>query len=78
VPIDQLHQTPERHIRCNPALAQYIVDARFEPAICGGVFSKGEFDGEFVAEEEARVTRAWRRLQDLPSLGLALDEYPLA
>ena len=29
VPLEQLHLLPERHIRCNPGLAQYIVDADF-------------------------------------------------
>jgi hypothetical protein len=77
VSIDQLQQTPERHIRCNPALAQYIVDASFKPAVYQGIFAKSHFDCDFVALEEARVTRAWRRLQELPTLGLALDEYPL-
>ena len=77
VSIDQLQQTPERHIRCNPALAQYIVDPVFEPVVCEGPFAKAQFGADFVAQEEARVTRGWRRLQALPSLGLALDEYPL-
>ena len=28
-----LHATPERHIRCNPELAQFIVADGFEPVI---------------------------------------------
>ena len=62
VPPEQLHLLPERHIRCNPALAQYIVDPAFTPVRCAGVFAKEAFDAAFVAEEEARVTRGWRRL----------------
>jgi hypothetical protein len=31
-----------------------------------------------VTEEERRVTRGWRRLQAIPTLGLAIPEYPLA
>jgi hypothetical protein len=77
VPIYQLHQLPERHVRCNPALAQYIVDAAFEPIACDGPFDKRQFDAAFVAAEEARVTRGWRRLQEIPTLGVAIDEYPL-
>jgi hypothetical protein len=77
VPIFVLHQQRERHIRCNPALAQYIVDPGFEPVRCDGPFSKCEMDGEFVAGEERRVTAGWRRLQELPTLGLPIDEYPL-
>ncbi len=78
VPIYQLHRLRERHIRCNPALAQYIVDPAFPPAACDGPFAKQYFDAEFVAAEEERVTRGWRRLQALPALGLPLDEYPLS
>jgi hypothetical protein len=77
VPIHRLHQLPERHIRCNPALAQYIVDPAFEPVVCDGPFAKAQFDAEYVAAEEARVTRGWRRLRAIPTLGVALDEYPL-
>jgi hypothetical protein len=75
---EHLHRTPERHIRCNPTLAQFIVDDRFAPAPCPGMFAKELLDPAFVAQEEARVTRAWRRLQEIPALGLAtIQEYPL-
>jgi hypothetical protein len=67
----------ERHIRCNPAVAQYIVDAAFEPLRCEGMFAKEQLDPAFVREEEARVTRGWRRLQEIPRLGVAIPEYPL-
>ena len=77
VPAEQLHLLPERHIRCNPALAQYIVDPGFPPMRCDGAFAKEAMDAAFVAEEEARVTRAWRRLQELPTLGVPITEYPL-
>jgi hypothetical protein len=78
VPLEGLHLAPERHVRCNPALAQYIVDASFEPVACEGPFGKRELDASFVAEEERRVTRAWRRLQEIPTLGLSLAEYPFS
>lgn len=67
----------ERHIRCNPALAQYVVDSAFTPVRCEGVFGKEHLDADFVAEEERRVTRGWRRLQEIPTLGVAIPEYPL-
>jgi hypothetical protein len=67
----------ERHIRCNPAMAQYIIDPGFEPAPCGGVFAKAGLDPTFVREQEERVTRAWLRLQEIPSLGIPITEYPL-
>jgi hypothetical protein len=78
VPIFRLHQIPERHVRCNPALAQYVVDPSFEPIFSEGPFDKRLFDADYVAAEEARVTRGWRRLQAIPTLGVAIDEYPLS
>jgi hypothetical protein len=78
VPPEQLHLLPERHLRCNPALAQYIVDTAFEPIRCEGVFAKEGMDRAFVAVEEVRVTRGWRRLQELPSLGIPIIDYPLS
>ena len=77
VPPEQLHRMPERHVRCNPSMAQYIVDADFAPIRCEGVFAKENLDREYVAAEEERVTRAWRRLQELPRLRIPIIEYPL-
>jgi hypothetical protein len=78
VPPEMLHRMPERHIRCNPSLAQYIIDSAFEPVPCEGPFAKANLDATYVAEQEARVTRGWRRLQELPRLGIPIIEYPLA
>ena len=78
VPLEQLHLSPERHVRCNPALAQYIVDPGFEPVSCPGPFNKAGLDPTFVVEEEKRVTRGWLRLQAIPVLGLSIAEYPLS
>ena len=78
VPLERLHLHPERHIRCNPALAQYVVDPSFESVSCDGPFGKAGLDPEFVRAEEERVTRGWRRLQAIPHLGLTIAEYPLA
>src|SRR5438132_882473 len=72
-----LSKERERHIRCNPATAQYIVDPAFEPVRCSGVFAKDGLDPAFVREQEERVTRAWRRLQEIPTLGIPITEYPL-
>jgi hypothetical protein len=77
VPAEELHLRKERHIRCNPERAQYIVDPAFEPAVCEGFFDKRLLDAGYVAEEEARVTRGWRRLQEIPSLNIPIIEYPL-
>jgi len=77
VPAEKLPYSRERHIRCDPVLAQFIVDPAFEPVVCEGIFTKDCLDPAHVAEEEALVTRAWRRLQELPRLGLPITEYPL-
>src|SRR5262249_28243362 len=77
VPPEMLHRLPERHIRCNPSLAQYISDAAFDSVACDGPFAKANLDKSYVAEQEARVTRGWRRLQELPRLGIPIIEYRL-
>jgi hypothetical protein len=76
---ETLHTTPERHIRCNPVLAQFIVDGDFEPIIVEGPFDKRQLDPAYVREEERLVTRGWKRLKELAHReGLSLLEYPLA
>ena len=73
-----LHATPERHIRCNPLLAQFIVDDGFEPVAVEGDFSKSELDSGHVAERESLVTRGWKRLAEIKSLGeVSVLEIPL-
>ena len=74
---ETLHVRPERHITCNPTLAQFIVAEGFPPVTAEGPFSKAGLDPEFVADEEARVTRGFLRLRELPELGLPITEYPL-
>lgn len=72
-----LHTSKERHLRCNPALAQFIVDANFDPVYVEGDFDKRRLDTEFVRQREELVTRGWRRLRQLPSLDVAIIDYPL-
>ena len=60
----------ERHIRCNPATAQYIVDDAFEPVVCAGLFAKANLDPAYVQEQEERVSRAWRACKISPIWGL--------
>jgi hypothetical protein len=76
VPPEVLTHSQERHLRCNPAVAQFIVDPAFEPVRCEGVFDKKDMDAAFVRQEEERVTRGWRRLQEVPTLRLPVTEYP--
>ena len=72
-----LHTTAERHIRCNPAIAQYIVADDFEPVVVEGPFDKRTLDPAFVAQQEVLMTRGWRRLHEVAALGLPIIEYPL-
>jgi hypothetical protein len=75
---DVLHKVPERHIRCNPSRAQFIVAQGFEPVVVEGPFDKAELDAEFVADEETRVTRGYLRLCELMGQeGVSLLDYPL-
>lgn len=76
---ETLHNRPERHIRCNPTQAQFIVDQEFEPVTVEGPFGKAELDPAFVAEEEGRVTRGFRRLLEIATWpeGVPITDYPL-
>lgn len=75
---ETLHVQPERHLRCNPTLAQFIVAEGFDPIAVEGPFGKAELDPAFVAEEEARVTRGYLRLKELNGVeDLPLTDYPL-
>jgi hypothetical protein len=75
---ETLHTTRERHIRCNPTRAQFIVDPDFEAVEVIGPFNKHELDPEYVRQQERLVTRAWRRLKELAhQQGISLLDYPL-
>ena len=73
-----LHAQPEKHIRCNPALAQFIVDEEFAEIEVDADFAKRNLDADYVAEREALVTRGWHRLKELKALGeVSILEFPL-
>lgn len=75
---ETLHTTPERHIRCNPSLAQFIVDSHFDP-VEAGEFGKQQLDEQFVRQRETLVTRGWQRLVELSQAieERSLLDYPL-
>jgi hypothetical protein len=74
-----LHTTKERHIRCNPTLAQYIVSDDFlPPLVVDGPFDKRQLDPAFVRDQETLVTRGYLRLREITNVGLAtIIDYPL-
>jgi hypothetical protein len=75
---EQLHTAAERHIRCNPILAQFISDASFEFAgeVPAG-FRLADLDEDYARERRSLVTRGWRRLQEVAHSDLPIVEYPL-
>ena len=73
-----LHTTPERHIRCNPTLAQFIVADDFEPISADGDFCKSKLDSQYVAEKEQLVTRGWQRLKEIKAMrDVSILDFPL-
>ena len=73
-----LHAQPEKHIRCNPALAQFIVDEEFPEVKIDDDFAKRNLDQDYVAQRETLVTRGWHRLKELKALGeVSILEFPL-
>jgi hypothetical protein len=76
-PARELLSRRERHIRCNPAQAQYIVDPDFEPVTVEGPFDKRQLDPEYVRSHEQLVTRGWKRLKEVAGRGIPFAEYPL-
>jgi hypothetical protein len=74
-----LHTTPERHIRCNPTLAQFIDHPAFDPVSVEGAFDRRLLDPQFVIERTNLVSRGFARLLELERQGGDSDVtgYPL-
>ena len=77
VDADALLKSPERHIRCNPVQAQFIVDEEFQPISVEGPFDKRQLDPDDVDRKEELITRGWRRLREVRNLGIPISDYPL-
>jgi len=75
----QLLSAPERHLRCNPVMAQFIEHPDFEPVVVEGDFDKRHFDPGETQQRVELVTRGWLRLQELAEKAqtVPLPEYPL-
>ncbi len=72
-----LHTSADRHINCNPALAQFIVDKEFSSVVVDGDFDKRKMDPGFVQQREELLTRGWQRLHEIAGQELSILEYPL-
>jgi hypothetical protein len=78
VPMDELPREPERHIRCAPEFAQFIVDDAFEPVACNDpALDKRNLPRDVRRRQEELFTAAWRRLQEVREQGVPVDLYPL-
>ncbi|GAB5515503.1 hypothetical protein [Rhodopirellula baltica] len=76
---EKLHVSPERHIRCNPILAQCIRDDRVPPVAVEGPFALSELDPDHSKEMIDLVTRGYQRLWEINSEDGDRDvtDYPL-
>ncbi len=74
-----LHTRAERHIRCNPVLAQFIETDGFDPVTVEGEFSRTELDPDYVKQRTDLVTRGYRRLHEIVAMAGDRDvtAYPL-
>ena len=73
----QLLSIGERHLVCDPVLAQYIVSDDFIAVSCEGFFDKRQLDADFVADRETLVTQGWHRLKQVLKEKLPIAQYPL-
>ncbi|HRE99341.1 MAG TPA: hypothetical protein PLI18_02410 [Pirellulaceae bacterium] len=74
---ETLHVRRERHLKCNPILAQFVVADDFPTPVVEGEFDKRRLDPEHVRERESLVTRGWMRLREVEGSGLPIIDYPL-
>jgi len=78
IPARELMSHPERHLRCDPYLAQFIIDSGFPPTTMDGPFAKANLDPTEAARLTDLITRGWQRLQEVRALGLPISAYPLS
>ena len=74
-----LHTSPERHLRCNPVLSQFIRCDGFTEVIVDGDFGAHSLDANFVAQRVDLVTRGYLRLLEVADNkhGGDVTSYPL-
>ena len=74
---ETLHTRKERHIRCSPIRAQFIIAEGFAPVVVDGEFDKRKLDPGHVRDQETLMTRGWHRLREIAGLELPIMDYPL-
>jgi len=75
----ELLTAQERHLACNPVVAQFIDTPEFASVTVDGPFSRLELDEQFVCNQSDLVTRGWHRLQEIAEMAqtLPIARYPL-
>jgi hypothetical protein len=75
---DELHQTPDIHLRCNPSLSQFIESEEFPPITAEGPFDRRSLDANFVEQRVQLITRGYQRLRQLQrDRSLPIEQYPI-
>jgi hypothetical protein len=77
---ETLHTRRECHLRCVPAVSQFIDDDRFAPqVVLEGALDRRCLDPEFAAARVELITRGYQRLWELQTQrrGLTVVDYPL-
>ncbi|XZE54825.1 hypothetical protein SH139x_000804 [Planctomycetaceae bacterium SH139] len=76
---ERLHTTPERHLGCNPVLAQFIEHPEFSPIVVAGPLGAAQLDADFVAQRRQLISRGFQRLLEIEAMAGDRDvtEYPL-
>ena len=75
---ETLHTAAERHLSCDPLLAQFVVHDDFPRLEVEGDFDKRQLDEAFVQQRERLITRGWQRLCELEGQqDVSMLDYPL-
>lgn len=76
---ETLHTHQECHLRCNPALAQFVEDDELEAIVVEGDFDRRQMDPAFVQERSELVTRGYQHLCQLQRKrpGMTVTDYLL-
>ena len=78
IPAEWLPAMPDRHLRCNPEIAQFIEHPDFPPLTDDDpTTDRRRIDPAAARARAERVTRAWLRLREIPAAGIPLAEMPL-
>ena len=78
VEVHELFAAPERHLKCDHDLAQFIKHEKFAPPEFDTEMKQTIPDEEQRKNKEARITAGWLRLREVVQLGIPITDYPLS